>query len=119
MTTTIYDPFTDLPTDNYGPAPTSCFGSDRTAPVGSCPILPAHTSTTYDGAMPGLQVSVLQHREPVGQRQVLRSRPEQEGLALSVRATGRHTVTDPRSDSATTSRYAMNGTLTFATPGSY
>src|SRR5690606_16506335 len=47
MSTTIYDDFTDLPTDSYGPAPASCFGSDR-APLSSCPIVVGHTQTRYD-----------------------------------------------------------------------
>lgn len=49
--TTIYND-QDRPTDSYGPAPTSCYSLDvngvpRT-PNGSCPIVPAHTSTAYD-----------------------------------------------------------------------
>src|SRR5690606_13170511 len=54
--TTIYDAFTDLPTDAYGPAPASCYDTDRT-PLGSCPILPGHTSTGHDQGMQGLQVA--------------------------------------------------------------
>src|SRR5690606_5364875 len=54
--TTIYDEFTDLATDSYGPAPTSCFGTDR-KPVSSCPIAVGHTSTAYDQGLHGLQTS--------------------------------------------------------------
>ena len=33
----------DRATDSYGPAPASCYGTNR-IPHGSCPILPAHSS---------------------------------------------------------------------------
>jgi len=56
MTTRIYDDFTNLPTDSYGPAPVSCFGSDR-LPVSGCPITVAHSSTGYDEGMQGLNVA--------------------------------------------------------------
>jgi RHS repeat-associated protein len=49
MTTTIYD-VEGRPTDIYGPAPASCFGSDR-RPTASCPGLAngvAHTANVYD-----------------------------------------------------------------------
>jgi large repetitive protein len=46
MTTTIYDA-QDRATDVYGPAPVGCFGVDR-LPLGACPVVPAHTKTTYD-----------------------------------------------------------------------
>ena len=50
--TTIYNA-QDRPTDSYGPAPASCFGSDR-KPLASCAITPAHSSTTYDQGLKGL-----------------------------------------------------------------
>jgi RHS repeat-associated protein len=56
MSTTIYDSFTDLPTDNYGPAPASCFDTDRT-PASSCPIEVGHTQTRYDEGLQGLDVA--------------------------------------------------------------
>ncbi|WP_152970266.1 PA14 domain-containing protein [Frigoribacterium sp. RIT-PI-h] len=52
MSTTIYNA-QDRPTDTYGPAPASCFGSDR-KPVASCAVTPAHSSTTYDQGLRGL-----------------------------------------------------------------
>nr|WP_249409123.1 PA14 domain-containing protein [Frigoribacterium sp. CFBP 8751] len=52
MSTTIYNA-QDRPTDTYGPAPASCFGSDR-KPVASCAVTPAHSSTTYDQGLKGL-----------------------------------------------------------------
>ncbi len=60
--TTIYDPATDRATDSFGPAPAACFqasGWPVANPVGAsgCGILPAHTSTTYDGGMQGLQAT--------------------------------------------------------------
>jgi RHS repeat-associated protein len=53
MSTTIYDPVTDRATDSYGPAPASCFGVNR-VPLVSCPIVPAHSSTSYDTGLLGL-----------------------------------------------------------------
>ena len=53
---TAYSSDTDLPTDSYGPAPTSCFTSTGTL-SGSCPITPAHTSTVHDSGLTGLSVS--------------------------------------------------------------
>jgi RHS repeat-associated protein len=38
----------DRPTDSYGPAPTACFDSATRLPLSSCPVVPAHTVTTYD-----------------------------------------------------------------------
>ncbi|MFC7945196.1 PA14 domain-containing protein [Microbacterium oxydans] len=60
--TTIYDAATDRSTDTYGPAPAACFQtngrpvSNPTA-VSGCGILPAHSSTTYDGGLQGLQAT--------------------------------------------------------------
>jgi YD repeat-containing protein len=60
--TTVYDAFTDRPTDTYGPAPAACFtptGTPVANPVGAagCGILPAHANTTYDNGMNGLQAT--------------------------------------------------------------
>ncbi|MDJ0336717.1 PA14 domain-containing protein [Cryobacterium sp. PH31-O1] len=52
MSTTLYNG-QDRATDSYGPAPTSCFGPDR-RPVASCPIVPAHSATSYDQGLVGL-----------------------------------------------------------------
>ncbi|MFT3799290.1 PA14 domain-containing protein [Microbacterium sp.] len=62
VSTTIYDPATDRATDVYGPAPAACFGANRRpvanpAGTSACLIVPAHTSTVYDGGMPGLQAA--------------------------------------------------------------
>jgi RHS repeat-associated protein len=54
MSTTIYDG-RNRPIDSYGPAPTSCFGVNRT-PV-SCGFTPAHSVTTYDQGMQGLHAA--------------------------------------------------------------
>jgi RHS repeat-associated protein len=54
--TMIYDAFTDLTTDSYGPAPTACFGADR-RPLVSCPIVPAHSATSYDQGLQGLHTA--------------------------------------------------------------
>ncbi|MBD8729437.1 hypothetical protein IFT45_16015, partial [Frigoribacterium sp. CFBP 13707] len=52
MSTTIYNA-QDRPIDTYGPAPAACFGTDR-KPLASCTVTPAHSSTTYDKGLAGL-----------------------------------------------------------------
>ncbi|SDZ12133.1 PA14 domain-containing protein [Herbiconiux ginsengi] len=54
-TTTLFNA-QDRVTDRYGPAPASCFGADR-RPVATCPLVPAHTGSTYDEGMKGLSVA--------------------------------------------------------------
>ena len=57
MSTTIYDSYTDLPTDSYGPAPVACFTAQRTPTAdGACSKMP-HTTTSYDQGMQGLHVT--------------------------------------------------------------
>jgi RHS repeat-associated protein len=53
--TTIYDA-QDRPTHAYGPAPASCFGSDR-IPLPGCAVVPAHSSTSYDSGLNGLHIA--------------------------------------------------------------
>lgn len=65
--TTIYDATTDRATDAYGPAPIACYGADRRpvvspATASGCGIIPAHTSTVYDGGMNGLQAAFYANR---------------------------------------------------------
>ena len=60
--TTIYDPATDRSTDSYGPAPAACFQPNgrpvsNSAGTNGCGILPAHSATTYDGGLQGLQAT--------------------------------------------------------------
>jgi RHS repeat-associated protein len=50
-TSTVYDS-QDRPTDSYGPAPSSCFVG--AVPSGTCSVAAAHSSTTYDGGLQGL-----------------------------------------------------------------
>jgi large repetitive protein len=52
VSTTIYDN-QDRATDTYGPAPASCFGTDR-LPLGTCSITPAHSHTDFDYGLTGL-----------------------------------------------------------------
>ncbi|WP_143785276.1 PA14 domain-containing protein [Okibacterium fritillariae] len=52
MTTRHYSNLDRL-TDTYGPAPESCFGTDR-RPLLTCGVLPAHTRAEYDEGMRGL-----------------------------------------------------------------
>jgi YD repeat-containing protein len=53
-TTTIYD-VEGRPTDTYGPAPASCFGTNR-LPNGTCADV-GHRSTAYDGGLSGLSAT--------------------------------------------------------------
>ncbi|MBZ4488092.1 PA14 domain-containing protein [Microbacterium sp. cx-55] len=59
--TRIYDN-TDRPIEGYGPGPVACFGADRkplanSASLAACGIVPAKSSTSYDGGMNGLQAA--------------------------------------------------------------
>ena len=53
-TTTLYDS-QNRPTDSYGPAPSSCFTGQ--APSGTCPVALAHTKTSYDSGLVGLNAT--------------------------------------------------------------
>lgn len=69
--TTLYDPVTDRATDSYGPAPAACYTAARTPvanPVGTagCGILPAHTATTYDSGLNGLQATFYPNKTLAG-----------------------------------------------------
>lgn len=116
MKTTIYDAFTDLPTDSYGPAPASCFGGDR-RPLPSCPITVARSSTAYDQGMQGLQVTYFETNN-------LSGRPKDFSLGL-VGGTGSLGSRDWGTGSpisgvpADNFSLRMNGVLTFPTAGSY
>jgi YD repeat-containing protein len=116
MTTTIYDAFTDLPTDSYGPAPADCFGTDR-LPLGSCPITMAHSSTVYDQGMQGLQVSYFATNN-------LSGRPVDFSLGL-VGGTGslgsRSWGTGSPTSSVPVDNFSarMTGIITFPTAGNY
>ena len=66
-TSTIYDS-NDRPTDSYGPAPAECFLSDgHLDPSYACPVIPAHTSTTYDGSLQGLNTVYYKNAQLKGQ----------------------------------------------------
>ncbi|MEO5535338.1 MAG: PA14 domain-containing protein [Pseudolysinimonas sp.] len=116
MATTIYDPFTDLPTDSYGPAPVACFGSDR-RPTTPCPITVAHSHSGYDESMQGLQVTYFGTNN-------LSGRPVDFSLGL-VGGTGtlgsRNWATGSPTASVPADNFSlrMNGILTLPTAGSY
>ncbi len=61
--TTIYDD-QDRATDTYGPAPASWFGSDRRPATHAADI--PHSSTQYDGGIPGLAVAYYGNKDLVG-----------------------------------------------------
>lgn len=63
VATTIHHPVTERATDTYGPAPAACFQSSgrpvaNPAGTAGCGIVPAHSSTVYDGGLRGLQTVV-------------------------------------------------------------
>jgi RHS repeat-associated protein len=73
-TTTLFNA-QDRVTDRYGPAPASCFGTDR-RPVGACPLVPAHTKSSYDEGMKGLSVAYWDN-------EALFAQPKAFGLGLT------------------------------------
>lgn len=52
QSTAIFGPDNRL-TDSYGPAPSSCFGTDNKPLTGSCTSSVAHSITEYDTGLPG------------------------------------------------------------------
>jgi hypothetical protein len=65
--TSVYDPETERVTDSYGPAPAACFAADgrpvsNPTSASGCGMLPAHTGTTYDAGMTGLQATFYANR---------------------------------------------------------
>jgi RHS repeat-associated protein len=67
--TTIYNQ-QDRPTDSYGPAPAACFDPATRLPLGSCPITPAHTSTSYDAGLKGLNAQYFANPSLAGSPRV-------------------------------------------------
>jgi RHS repeat-associated protein len=62
--TTLYDA-QDRVTDTYGPAPATCFNTDRT-PASGCPVVPAHSQTSYDQGLKGLDVQYFSNENMSG-----------------------------------------------------
>ncbi|OZD38568.1 hypothetical protein CH252_32015 [Rhodococcus sp. 06-1477-1B] len=80
VSTRVYDR-TDRPVATYGAAPAACFGSDgrpisQPENVSACGIVPASTSTIYDGGLNGLQAAYYSNTEK------LSGKPEAYGLGL-------------------------------------
>lgn len=113
--TTIYDPDTDRPTDSYGPAPTSCFGSDR-KPVSGCSIVPAHSSTSYDQGLAGLHTQYFANQGFAGAPKVYAlgvggpGGSVEKGWGTAVPVTG---------VPADNFSVRMTGVVTFPTAGTY
>jgi large repetitive protein len=116
LTTTIYDPFTHLPTHSYGPAPAACFGSDL-LPLASCPIAVAHSSTSYDQGLQGLHVAYFNTTN-------LSGRPVDFSLGLTG-GTGtfgsRNWTTGSPISTVLSDNFSlrMTGVITFPTAGNY
>lgn len=62
--TVIYDEL-DRPTHNYGPAPSTCFDAAG-SPLSSCPVVPAHSSTSYDDGLVGLNATWYANKQLSG-----------------------------------------------------
>lgn len=62
--TTIYD-VRDRPTDSYGPAPASCFNTDRTV-IAACKTTTAHTTTSYDEGWKSLNAAYYNNASLTG-----------------------------------------------------
>ncbi|MEB0286868.1 PA14 domain-containing protein [Cryobacterium sp. 10I1] len=113
--TTLYDSL-NRPTDTYGPAPATCFGSDF-KPVAGCAITPGHSATKYDEGMNGLSAAWYDNATLTGM-------PKALTLGIS-------TVTDGMIDKdwaglppvtgipATNWSVQLTGTITFPTAGQY
>lgn len=117
-TTTIYDSRTDLPTDSYGPAPSSCFGEEDHRPLASCPIKPAHTATAYDEGLQGLHVAYYSNN------QTLAGSPTKFGLGLEGASGGvvdRNWGTSAPATGITADKFSirLTGTITFPAAGKY
>ena len=115
MTTTIYNQ-SDLATDSYGPAPVSCFGGDR-RPVSTCPIVPAHTLTSFDEGLVGLSASWYDNK-------TLTDVPKVMTLGIPTVTDGEITKdwsgTSPVAGiPATGWSLRMTGRITFPAPGRY
>jgi len=65
VSTRIYDARTDRLLESYGPAPASCFGTDR-LPNGTCDPAPAKSTTEYDGGLAGLNAAWFTNRNLAG-----------------------------------------------------
>lgn len=117
MSTTIYDSYTDLPTDSYGPAPVGCFTSQRTpTSAAGCATMP-HSTTSYDEGLQGLQVTYFATNSFSG-------RPFDFGLGLSG-GTGNLASRDWGAGSPVTGLSAdnfslrMHGVVTFPSAGNW
>ncbi|MEV7766520.1 PA14 domain-containing protein [Microbacterium sp. NPDC086615] len=81
VSTRVYDR-TDRPVAVYGAAPTACFASDgrpvgQPLDAGGCGIVPASSSTVYDGGLNGLQAAYYSNTEK------LSGKPEAYSLGIA------------------------------------
>jgi YD repeat-containing protein len=88
--TTIYD-YSDRPTDQYGPAPTAWFGSDR-KPLSANDAATPHSQTAYDESITGPAVSYYQVAEATNgsgtATKVLSGAPKQHATGLNTGSPG-------------------------------
>lgn len=121
VSTTVYDAATDRQVATYGPAPAACFGSDdrpvaNPVSVSGCGMLPAHTATSYDSGMAGLQAAFYNNPDLSGQP---------SGFALGIGDPGGAVTEDWLAGSpgevTNTDRWSLRltGLVTFPTAGQY
>ena len=121
---TLYDPVSDRVTDVYGPAPTTCFVGAALAAPGVCPIVPAHSITSYDGGLVGLNATYYNN---VG----LSGAPALFNLGLAAAAAGVQVPSDGSVNvdwganaiasglNPDNTSLRLTGTITFPSPGTY
>lgn len=115
MLTNLYNQ-SDLQTDSYGPAPASCFGSDR-RPLPSCAAAPAHTSTNYDEGLRGLSTAWYDNQTLSGVPKIMtQGLPTVPSGAVNKDWS---TIAPVAGISATNWSNRMTGTITFPAAGKY
>jgi RHS repeat-associated protein len=111
-TTTKYDHSStnvnDRPIETYGPAPSTCFTGQSLS--GTCPIAPAHSTTTYDGGMIGLNTVTYPNSNFSG---------APSAFALGVDSNSDGGVNQTWAGSPASFSTQLSGTITFPATGTY
>ncbi|QFZ24798.1 hypothetical protein EKG83_40080 [Saccharothrix syringae] len=114
VSTTVYDAL-DRPTDNYGPAPASCFTGQ--VPTAACAATVPHTRTDYDEGLAGLTAAIHDNTTLTGAAKV-----NQTGLGSAdgvVRSDWADTASPAAGVPAGKFSIRLNGLITFPNAGNY
>lgn len=114
VSTTVHDA-KDRPTDNYGPAPASCFTGQT--PTTACAATVPHTRTAYDEGINGLAVSLYDNKTLTGMPKV-----HQTGLGQAdgrIEATWAETATVAPGIPASAFSARLTGDITLPATGTY